>query len=659
MFTIGRCLAVVIGTAFALTGSPAHADKRVALVIGNGAYAHAPHLPNPPHDAEDAAAALKRTGFETILGVDLDKASMDAAAISFARAARTADVAVFYYSGHAMQYAGVNYLLPIDAQLSDEADLRRMARVDEILADLQQAKNLRILVLNSCRDNPLADELKRSIGRTRSASIARGLARMESADGTIISYSTQAGRTAEDGDGRNSPYTTAFLKHIEDKDEITAVFHRISADVYETTRGTQVPELSLSFFGEFYLNGKLQTTVAPATAPAAPNAPVVVTPEPSEAERAWVVIKNTTSQSVLEDFIRQFGGTVYGNVARARLDELKKSQVAVAAPPVEPRIVPPVSAGPCAGGSVTVALSLRPACPLSAAEERALKPKDGFRECDACPLMVVVPAGAFTMGSPDSEKDRGIDEGPQHVVTFRRPFAVGSFAVTVDQFSAFVKETGHDTGTKCWIFEGGKAEEREDRSWRNPGFAQNGSHPASCLNWNDAKAYVAWLSKKIGKDYRLLTEAEYEYATRARTTPGAAPRYFFGDDEALMCGYGNGADQTAKNAFPNASRWTIFPCSDGYAYTAPVGSFAPNGFGLYDMHGNVSEWTEDCYHDSYAGAPSDGSAWTGGDCLRRELRDGSWTGYPRQLRAADRYKTPLFGRSYLFGFRVARTLLTP
>jgi S1-C subfamily serine protease len=333
MFTFGRCLSAVIGVAFALAGSPAHADKRVALVIGNGAYAHATHLPNPRHDAEDVAAALQRTGFETILGVDLDKAGMDDAAIRFARAARTADVAVFYYSGHAMQFAGVNYLMPIDAKLSDEADLRRMARVDEILADLQQAKNLRILVLDSCRDNPLADELKRSIGLIRSANIARGLAKMESPDGTIISYSTQAGRTAVDGDGRNSPYTTAFLKHIEAKDNITNVFHHISAEVYQTTSGTQVPELSLSFFGEFYLNGKLQTEVGSTSAPAA--LPLASPPAADPVAQAWTAAKDTTSQTVLEDFIRRFSDSFYATLARARLEELKKSQVAAISPQAE------------------------------------------------------------------------------------------------------------------------------------------------------------------------------------------------------------------------------------------------------------------------------------------------------------------------------------
>ncbi|HUD86050.1 MAG TPA: caspase family protein, partial [Xanthobacteraceae bacterium] len=171
-----RCLfglAILVGMAMA--DGPALAETRVALVIGNGAYKTVPRLPNPANDAEDVAAALGRSGFETILATDLDKAGMDEATIRFARKARNADVAMFYYSGHALQFGGVNYLAPVDAKLADEADLRRMVRVDDIVADLQQARKLRILVLDSCRDNPLADELRRSIGATRAIPLQRGL----------------------------------------------------------------------------------------------------------------------------------------------------------------------------------------------------------------------------------------------------------------------------------------------------------------------------------------------------------------------------------------------------------------------------------------------------------------------------------------------------
>jgi hypothetical protein len=317
---------------FSAAVTPGRADNRVALVIGNGAYVHVPHLPNPTHDAEDVAAAFRRTGFETILGTDLDQAGMQNAAIRFARAARTADVAVFYYSGHAMQYAGVNYLVPIDAELHDEADLRRMARVDDILADLQQARNLRILVLDSCRDNPLADALKRSIGSTRGVSIGRGLAKMESPDGTIISYSTQAGRTAEDGSDRNSPYTAAFLQHIEDKDDVATVFHRVGANVYQITQGKQVPELSISFFGEFYLNGKLQVTVAPAS-PSAPADPCAT------AESHWKSAEAIGTVEAYRDHLARFPQCAFAELAKARIEGLT-SKVAIVAPPPA-AIVPP------------------------------------------------------------------------------------------------------------------------------------------------------------------------------------------------------------------------------------------------------------------------------------------------------------------------------
>jgi hypothetical protein len=245
------------------TINSADAETRVALVIGNGAYRNAPQLANPLNDATAVAAALRRGGFETILATNLDKSRMDETAIQFAKAARVADVAVFYYSGHAIQFAGVNYLAPIDAKLTDEADLRRMVRLDDIVRDVQQARNLRILVLDSCRDNPLADELKRSVGTTRALPLQQGLAKIDTPLGMIVAYATQAGRTADDGDGRNSPYTAAFLKYIEQSEEIGTVFRRISSEVYESTQHRQLPELSLSITGEFYLRGKLEVTMAP------------------------------------------------------------------------------------------------------------------------------------------------------------------------------------------------------------------------------------------------------------------------------------------------------------------------------------------------------------------------------------------------------------
>ena len=300
--------------------------------------------------------------------------------------------------------------------------------------------------------------------------------------------------------------------------------------------------------------------------------------------------------------------------------------------------------------------------PLTPERERALVAGDSFKDCDDCPEMVVVPAGSFTMGSPESEISRNSWEGPQHVVTFAKPFAVGKFEVTVDQLAAFVRDTGYRSGSVCWTYENAKFDDRFDRSWRNPGYAQDGSHPAACLSWTDAKAYVEWLAKKTGgKGYRLLSESEWEYAARGRTAPGPDPPFGFGSDVAAICAHGNGLDQTAKREFPGTGTWTFLPCSDGYAYVAPVGRFSANAFGLFDMLGNVREWTEDCYHDDvgYRGAPTDGAAWTTDPCRSRVLRGGSWLSYARLLRLAFRAKNAPDSRLNDVGLRVARTLSAP
>jgi hypothetical protein len=325
-------LALAIAAA-ALWATDAQADRRVALVIGNGAYANAPKLPNPPNDAQDIAAALKRTGFDVVLAIDADKAGMDDAEIRFARAARGADVAMFYYSGHAMQMNGINYLMPVDAKLADEADLRRMERVDDIIADLQQAKNLSILVLDSCRDNPLAEDLKRSIGRTRGLAITRGLAKIDNPQGMIVAYSTQANQTAEDGTGRNSPYTAAFLKNIEQPEEITTVFKHVAADVYQSTGQRQRPELSLSAIGDFYLKGR-SIAVVPSPGPGPNPAPGPPSNPCAEAEAHWRSTESIGTPAAYQDHLDRFPTCAFAGLARAKIASLQR-------PPTPPPPAPP------------------------------------------------------------------------------------------------------------------------------------------------------------------------------------------------------------------------------------------------------------------------------------------------------------------------------
>ncbi|MDH2342616.1 caspase family protein [Bradyrhizobium sp. SSUT18] len=311
-----HCLALCF-LSLALSALDAKADKRVALVIGNGAYRNVPTLANPTNDAADVGAVLKRSGFDPLIATDLDQAAMQETVLRFAREARGADVALFYYSGHALQFAGVNYLVPVDAVVRDEVDLRRLVRADEILADLQQAKNLRIFVLDACRDNPFADELRRNIGQGRGVTVSRGLAKMESPEGTIISYATQAGRTADDGNGRNSPYTRAFLEHIGDRDNINTVFQTISAGVYQRTKGSQVPELSLSFFGEFYLNGKAETA---ALTPSSPR-----TDPCTEAAEHWRGAEALGTVTAFRDHLLRFPSCAFADLAKSRIELLSKS----------------------------------------------------------------------------------------------------------------------------------------------------------------------------------------------------------------------------------------------------------------------------------------------------------------------------------------------
>ncbi len=253
---------------------------------------------------------------------------------------------------------------------------------------------------------------------------------------------------------------------------------------------------------------------------------------------------------------------------------------------------------------------------LAAQAERTLKPKDTFKECTDCPEMIVVPAGSFTMGSPETEKDRKEYEGPQHGVTIAKPFAVAKYDVTFAEWDACVAHGDCDPYVS------------------DNGFGR-GQQPVINVSWYDAQRYVAWLGRVTGKPYRLLTEAEWEYAARA----GSTTAYYWGDD----IGMGN------ANCNGCGSEW------DG-RQPSPVGSFKANAFGLYDMAGNISQWVQDCYHDNFNGAPTDGSAWTNGECDFRVDRGGSWDKNPRNLRAADRDKSPAVNRYYDLGFRVGRTL---
>ncbi len=271
--------------------------------------------------------------------------------------------------------------------------------------------------------------------------------------------------------------------------------------------------------------------------------------------------------------------------------------------------------------------------------------------------MVVIPAGRFVMGAAPGEEEReNLSDQfrnrsqPQRGVNVKS-FSAGKFEVTRGQYRVFAEATGRSSDG-CFVWAGTEFEMDQTKDWRNPGYAQDDAHPVTCVSWEDASAYAGWLSQKTGRQYRLLTEAEWEYAARAGTTTTR----FWGDDGNMSCGYVNGADLTTEAQVPGANNWHAANCNDRYAYTAPVGSYRANAFGLYDMLGNVEEWTQDCWNGNYSGAPADGSARTAGDCSLRAVRGGSWGHSPPGLRAAYRVGSPTTIRVYGRGFRVARDL---
>ncbi len=256
-----------------------------------------------------------------------------------------------------------------------------------------------------------------------------------------------------------------------------------------------------------------------------------------------------------------------------------------------------------------------------------IKPGSGqkFRDCPECPEMVIAPSGAFTMGSPENEPERSASEGPQHKVSIAQPFAVGRYAVTFEEWDACA------AGNGCGGYR------PRDEGWGR------GNRPVINVNLDDAKAYVAWLSKKTGQRYRLLSEAEFEYVVRAATT---TPFWW-------------GSSMTPEQANFDGNHIYAGGGSKGVyrAATVPVNYFEPNPWGLYQVHGNVWNWVEDCWRDNYEGAPANGSAWTIAECKQRVLRGGSWQSDPSLLRAARRLLVNLpKGRSSDYGFRVARTL---
>ena len=307
---------------------------------------------------------------------------------------------------------------------------------------------------------------------------------------------------------------------------------------------------------------------------------------------------------------------------------------------------------------------------ITAFGQSKFSPGQTFRDCPDCPEMVVIPAGSFMMGSPENEKGRYPEESPQRKVSIKQ-FAAGRFDITKKEWASFAAATGRLTACGCsWAALPGDTskiwEPGPSASWNHLGFMQDSTHPVVCISWKDAQDYVQWLGKKTGLIYRLLSEAEWEYAARA----GTATVYSWGDSASHE--YANyGADTCCSSLALGRDKWVYG--------TSPVGSFPSNKFGLYDMNGNVLQWMEDCFNYPYSIHPADGAAYkdtiqlniTGefsnlngtSSCSYHIIRGGNFNDPPRMIRSASRNFAPSPGaptlenyRNAAIGFRVARTL---
>lgn len=320
-----RSVFAVIGFVCLILGTvPASAEKRVALVIGNAAYKHATPLRNPANDAADVSNRLKTLGFKVIVGIDQTEAQFADRLAEFAEAAVRADVVLFFFAGHGLQFQGTNFLVPIDARLENQFQVRQQTVTLDNVVRLMESRASKVMVfLDACRDNPFAGKLRSNLTRSgNAASLGRGLARIQTrAPETLVTFAAAPGTVAADGSGRNSPFTEALLEHVGTPNiEVEVMLKRVTASVMNATKNKQRPERLSRMTSEFYFVRK--TTTPPD--PSGDRTPVAPAPNNlALAAQLWADVKDTPSQAVLESFIQTFEGTVYAVLAREKLAALR------------------------------------------------------------------------------------------------------------------------------------------------------------------------------------------------------------------------------------------------------------------------------------------------------------------------------------------------
>jgi len=609
-----------------------------ALVIGIDNYTGSgflagdrwPKLSKGIEDAVEVAKSLEAKGFTVTLLKDLGSEAMKSAMEDFfiREGADPEARLLIWFAGHGHTIGGEGYLVPADAPVptKDDVGFRRKALSLRRFGEFMRGANAKhvLAVFDSCFAGTIFDVARslppRAITRATNLKV-RQFVSAGDADQTVSDNGRFRRIFLDALDGKEpaaDPNGDGFITGSELglflSDKITNLSEKGQTPRYGKLNAEGYDR------GDFVLEkGRLEAPKPADPVPPEPEAASKGAPSTAEdisgAERAWAFVQSSDDIAVLEEYRREFGtrSKFYDSMAASRIAKLKapvQTAVVVAPPPAPPPIP-------------------KPAEPTVGVYPPALKPGQTFRDCYSddpvqnriCPEMVVVPAGEFTMGSPVDEEGRDKDEGPQRIVKIAKPFAVGKFEVTFAEWDACVLAGG--------------CKHKPETDWGRE------RQPVMRVSWDDTKEYTAWLSTKTGKTYRLLTEAEWEYVARAGTISPFSTGKTITPDQANFKG---------TNTYGGSSTGQY------RRKTVVVGSFNPNAFGVYDMHGNVGEWVEDCYADSYKTAPSDGSAVTFSDCSSRVLRGGSWYYSPAYHRSANRDWGNPTNRDSGTGFRVARTL---
>lgn len=566
--------------AVAQTGAP---PARLALVIGNTAY-HEAMLAHAVADARAAAEVLRQGDFYVTAVENADRAGLERAVNAFRdRLARGAQVVIFY-AGHTVQFRGRNFLAAVDAAIRSPGDLGRDAiDLDGLLDALIVSRPASaVIVLDAGRDNPWQATLGGNL---------KGLAPIEPIENIGVMAPVAPGTIAETA-SRTNPAIEEWLKAIRTPGlDMAAALTRTRDAVARATRRKQQIWISSPPAA-----GLVVTPVNRPAAVAQATRGVITAPPPPGPQSDqlgpyelsfWETIRNSENPAEYRAYLDAYPNGRFASLARTREEFFKSRGQGRPAPAPPPQTA---SAGPG-----------RPAA--APPQPRTI------RDCDDCPELALIPAGSFEMGSNEMFEF----EKPVRSVTIANPFYIGTREVTFAEWDACVAQGGcsHRPGD------------------RNLG---RGNRPVTDIHWNDAGAYVVWLSLKTGRKYRLPTEAEWEYAARAGTTTSYP--------------WGNAIDKEKANC--------IGCNAQPRRQATEVGQFPPNAFGLYDMAGNAAEWVADCWSESYRAAPRDGSAYSPPGCRERVLRGGSFNNDPRYLRSAARFKYESDVRFYTNGFRVVR-----